>query len=426
MKKKICERIATGQSYWYNFIILCLDNGGFNFSVNMLSHLTIVPYYLSELTNSNLIIGLAPTIFVMGQMLPQVFIANYINGLKQRKSYLLKIVTAERAGILLVFLSVLLFAGHGGALAIATFLFSYAVFTTTMGLTSPAHSDLVARSITRRRGMFYGVSFFFGGVSGIIGARLAAGFLETRPFPESYIQIFGLALIVSLITLLLWLSIMEPKYQYSPRRLKSTEYLRHLGEILRTNKEYTKFLIVRIILNFCEIATPFYIVYAKESFKISSGTVGLLSLIMIVAQTLSHLIWGYVGDRFGFKRVLQMVTLLGLAATLTALTASNASAFFAVFILVGAMYSSVQVANVNLAIEFSSPDQTPTFVGLMNTVQAPALALAPLIGGLLADNFGYQVTITVGLLLFAFAAVFCTLYMKDPRELRKETEESMS
>ena len=80
--------------------------------------------------------------------------------------------------------------------------------------------------------------------------------------------------------------------------------------------------------------------------------------------------------------------------------------FFAVFILVGAMYSSVQVANVNLAIEFSSPDQTPTFVGLMNTVQAPALALAPLIGGLLADNFGYQVTITVGLLLFAFAAVF--------------------
>lgn len=123
MKKKICERIATGQSYWYNFIILCLDNGGFNFSVNMLSHLTIVPYYLSELTNSNLIIGLAPTIFVMGQMLPQVFIANYINGLKQRKSYLLKIVTAERAGILLVFLSVLLFAGHGGALAIATFLF---------------------------------------------------------------------------------------------------------------------------------------------------------------------------------------------------------------------------------------------------------------------------------------------------------------
>lgn len=420
LNKQLKEQINSGQSYWYNFIILCLDNGGFNFAVNMLSHLTIIPYYLSELTDSNIIIGLAPMIFVLGRLLPQVFVANYVNGLKQRKGYIVKIVTAERVGILFIFLSVLLFAGRGGFWAIFTFLISYAVFTTTMGMVMPAHIDLVARSINKKRGIFYGVSFFVGGIAGIIGARLAARFLELKAFPLSYIYIFGLALIVPVFTLTFWYFIKEPRYQYTPRRLATGEYLKHLINLLKTNKEYSKFLIVRTVLNLCELATPFYAIYAKQKFDISPGVVGIFTMVMIVSQTISHLIWGYIGDRYGFKRVLQMVTLLGMAATIVALSATSINIFYVVFILVGAMYSSVLVANVNLAIEFSKPDQTPTFVGLMNTLQAPALALAPLVGGLLADNFGYKVTIFIGLLLFAFSAVFSSLYMKDPRELKKE------
>ncbi len=420
LNKKMKEKITSGQSYWYNFIILVLDSGGFNFAANMLSHLTIIPYYLSELSNSNIVIGMAQTIYVLGTFMPQVFIANYVNGLERRKRYIVKIVVAQRIGILSIFLSVLIFAKQGGFLAISTFLLAFAIFTITNGLMSPAHTDLVARSITRKRGIFYGVSFFIGGICGIMGAQLATRFLEMKVFPVSYYYIFGLALIVPMMTMVFWYFIKEPKYQYQITGMKTKEYFKHLVEIIKTEKEYSKFLLVRTVLNLCEIATPFYIVYAKLRFGISAGTVGLFTMVTIISQTVSHLIWGYIGEHFGFKRVLQMVAVLGVTATIIALIATNVNIFYLVFVLVGAMYSSVQVANVNLAIEFSKPNETPTYVGLMNTFQAPALALAPLIGGLLADNYGYRLTFFVGLLLFSFSVVFCSIYMKDPRQLKKE------
>jgi MFS family permease len=420
LNKKMKEKITSGQSYWYNFIILVLDSGGFNFAANMLSHLTIIPYYLSELSNSNIVIGMAQTIYVLGTFMPQVFIANYVNGLERRKRYIVKIVVAQRIGILSIFLSVLIFAKQGGFLAISTFLLAFAIFTITNGLMSPAHTDLVARSITRKRGIFYGVSFFIGGICGIMGAQLATRFLEMKVFPVSYYYIFGLALIVPMMTMVFWYFIKEPKYQYQITGMKTKEYFKHLVEIIKTEKEYSKFLLVRTVLNLCEIATPFYIVYAKLRFGISAGTVGLFTMVTIISQTVSHLIWGYIGEHFGFKRVLQMVAVLGVTATIIALIVTNVNIFYLVFVLVGAMYSSVQVANVNLAIEFSKPNETPTYVGLMNTFQAPALALAPLIGGLLADNYGYRLTFFVGLLLFSFSVVFCSIYMKDPRQLKKE------
>lgn len=420
LSKKVIDKITSGQSYWYNFIILVLDSGGFNFAVNMLSHLTIIPYYISELSDSNIVIGMAQTIFFLGTFLPQGFIANYVNGLKQRKRYIVKMVVAQRIGILLVFLSVIFFAKHGGFLAISTFLLAYAVFTITNGLMSPAHTDLVARSITRKRGIFFGVSFFVGGIGGIIGAQLATKFLEVKVFPVSYIYIFGIALIVPTITMVFWHFIKEPKYRYKTTRMKTNEYFKHLVEILKTDKEYSKFLLVRTVLNLCEIATPFYIVYAKMRFGISAGTVGLFTLLTIISQTVSHLIWGYIGEHLGFKRVLQMVAVLGITATIIALAATNVNVFYVVFVLVGAMYSSVQVANVNLAIEFSKPNETPTYVGLMNTFQAPAMAIVPLIGGFLADNYGYRLTFFIGFLLFSFSAIFSSLYMKDPRQVKKE------
>ncbi|MFW5991630.1 MAG: MFS transporter [Halanaerobiaceae bacterium] len=418
--KQIRDQIKSGNSYWYNFFILSLDSGAFNFAINMLSHLTIVPYYISTLTDSNFIIGLAPVIFIMGRFFPQVFAANYVNGLKQRKRYLVTWVAAERVGILLIFLSVFFFAEQDGFIAIFSFLVAYAFFSTTLGMVMPAHSDLVARSIDKNRGIFYGVSFFVGGIAGIIGAQLASRYLDLMPFPISYYYVFGLPIIVTTISLIFWYFIKEPKFEYETKRMETREYIQFLIKLLKENIEYSKFILVRIVLNLCEIATPFYSVYATIKFDISPGVVGLFTMVMLVSQSFANLLWGYIGNKYGFKRVLQCVTLLGITATILALTATKYYIFYFVYVLVGAMYSSVNVANVNLAIEFSRPDMTPTFVGLMNTLQAPALAFASMFGGIIADSFGYSVTIFIGLLLFAFSAIFTTLFMKDPREIKEE------
>jgi MFS family permease len=76
---------------------------------------------------------------------------------------------------------------------------------------------------------------------------------------------------------------------------------------------------------------------------------------------------------------------------------------------------------MSLGIEFSEPGETPTYVGLLNSAQAIPLAMAPLLGGVIADIFNYEVTITLGLVLFSIALVYVTFSMTDPRKMAKQS-----
>jgi predicted MFS family arabinose efflux permease len=61
---------------------------------------------------------------------------------------------------------------------------------------------------------------------------------------------------------------------------------------------------------------------------------------------------------------------------------------------------------MTLTLDFGTDDEKPTYVGLANTLIAPATILAPLIGGWLADQAGYSATF-----LFAAAASLITIFV---------------
>jgi MFS family permease len=224
-------------------------------------------------------------------------------------------------------------------------------------------------------------------------------------------------LVVTGLSLSFWAIIKEPKYELPVKQRSVREYLAHLKSILRRQTEYRKFLIVRIILNLCEVATPFFGVYANIRFEMRPGVFGTFTMVLLVAQGASTLMWGYIGDRWGFKPVLQIAASFGVLAAVLALTAPRYEFFFIVYALIGAMFSAALISNMNLGIEFSEPGETPTYVGLLNSAQAIPLAVAPLIGGAVADLFNYRVTIGLGLALFSFALVYVTMFMTDPRKL---------
>lgn len=415
------EKQVKNRLYWVNFSLLSLDSGAFSFAVNMFSHLTIVPYYLSRLTDSSTIIGLGPVIFILGMYLPQAFAANFINSLRQRKKYLVAFAVGERVGILLMWLAVFFLATSSSVFSIGVFLMCYGVFTISVGMFLPAHTDLVARSIPVNRGMFYGVSHFMGGMAGIVGTQLASYYLDTFAFPTDFYRIFGLPLLVTGMSLLFWIVIKEPAYHLPIQKRSATVYIKHLKDILVRRTEYRKFVIVRIVLNLCEVATPFFGVYAAIRFDLQPGVFGIFTMVVLVSQGLSTLLWGYIGDRWGFKPVLQIAASFGVAAAALALTAPRYEVFFAVYALIGAMFSAALISNMNLGIEFSEPGETPTYVGLLNSAQAIPLAMAPLLGGVIADIFNYEVTITLGLVLFSIALVYVTFSMTDPRKMAKQS-----
>jgi len=54
------------------------------------------------------------------------------------------------------------------------------------------------------------------------------------------------------------------------------------------------------------------------------------------------------------------------------------------------------------------------YVGMANTLIAPATILAPFLGGLLADSAGYRTTFIVAAVVGLFTAFMLVRFVRDP------------
>ena len=71
---------------------------------------------------------------------------------------------------------------------------------------------------------------------------------------------------------------------------------------------------------------------------------------------------------------------------------------------------------ITMSLEFGKESERPTYVGMANTLVAPAAIIAPLIGGLLADAFGYGTTFVTSAVLALVASIMLMLLVNDPKE----------
>jgi predicted MFS family arabinose efflux permease len=71
----------------------------------------------------------------------------------------------------------------------------------------------------------------------------------------------------------------------------------------------------------------------------------------------------------------------------------------------------------NLTYELAPPDDTARFLGVTFTVIAPALAIGPLVAGVIAGLTSYTVLFAVSALLAVVGLVAATLRFREPRRL---------
>jgi len=69
-----------------------------------------------------------------------------------------------------------------------------------------------------------------------------------------------------------------------------------------------------------------------------------------------------------------------------------------------------------MILQFGSDQQRPLYIGLSNTLVAPATILAPLLAGLIANITGYSTAFLVSALGGIAAAAILIIMVKDPRQ----------
>jgi len=375
------------KNYRWNFFWMALDNMMFFFIFMGLSPYTVLPYYVQHFTDSSILIGMIPAVYILGNTLPQPFMARFLANKAERKKYLVVAAFFQRFGILgFLFLSIIQpLLNLPSTLTLVIFFAMMILQNTASGFYVPAWIDFMGKMIPRKKGMLFGISNFLGGLLGIAMGALLTYLLDSYPYQQAIQVIFGISFLASMISFGAILSWRESVPPLADETQKKPE---NHNKPLK-NKNFTRYLVFRGLMVVLEIGTSYYTLAALAKGDITPGQIGIFTTLMSLAETIVNPVWGWLGDKKGFINVVKISALLGVAAALMAANLNTLTAFYGVFILAGLMVSGFQITNFNTIYEFSPADQVPYYTAASQIALSPLSGVIPFIGGALINSFGY-------------------------------------
>lgn len=420
MEAQTPESILRDKHFPYNFIVNVLDGGAFGFGMGFASFSTIIPLFISSLTDSAILIGLIPAIHTLGWQLPQLFIARSVSQKKRYKPMALALTIQER--IPFMGLAVLAWFSPGlkssTTLLIAFFMLAWQAIGA--GFTATPWQSLIAKIVPNGRwGLFLGTQAAAMNLLAGVSAVLAGLILDNNDSPIDFTLCFLLAcvgLIVSYFSLSLTREEDSRPIEISQSK---ASYWGDLVSILKVDKSFRWFLLVRMLAQVATLGFAFYTVYAVRYLGVSEIYIGFMTGIMTIAQTIANPLMGWVGDHWIHRGVMTIGVFSAVVSAAVAWISPSPEWFFLVFALAGIANVGIWTISMTLTLEFGNENNRPVYIGLANTLVAPTALLFPLMGGWLADNYGYPSTFIASVLGGIATIAVMIFFLRTPNENRK-------
>jgi MFS family permease len=407
------------QNLKYNITVGLLDGGLFGAALGFASFSTVLPLFVASMTTSALLIGLVPAIHSVGWQLPQLFTASHVSRLRKYKPNVLMMTLHERAPFLGFAVVALLLPTIGlKAGLIITF-----TLLTWQGLgggfTANSWTSMISKIIPpETRGTFFGLQAGLANLF-ISGSAVAAGYL--LDYLDSPLDFAACFLLASIFFALSWFALAQTREPEDTEKVipeEKTHFWDDSKKILRKDPNFNWFLTARFLSQFATMGFSFYIIYALRRFNMDAVTAGFLTATLTISQTVANIGMGRIGDRIGHRA---MLILGAFAALLSAVLAWNAASilwFYPIYILTGLANVSIWTIGMVMTVDFGSETERPLYIGLSQTLTAPATIIAPLIGGWIVDAAGFIPTFSISIVLSIVMIGVLIFLVKDPRTHR--------
>lgn len=411
------------RNFRYNFTVNVVDGAFFGFGLGFSSFVTIIPLFVSTLTESSVIIGFITSLHVVGWHLPQLLTANYVARLHRLKPFVMLMTINERWPFFGLAVVAYIAAQIGATAALVLTLIMVLIHSLGAGLTATAWQTMLSKVMTQQRlGMFYGAQSAAANLLAAVGAIVAGALLTGLDSPMDFVLCFGIAGVMMVISGGFLAATREPVDENAPvvERRKPKDFWRKLGQLLRENTNFRWFLTARVIAVFAWMAANFYTLYAVRHFDVDEQTLGVMTSLLLVSQTICSPIFGWLGDHGGHRRVFAVGILLMALGAVLATIAPNVTWFYLIFCLTG-MSNAVQwTSTMGLTAEFGSDAERPYYIGLTNTIIGPAALIAPLFGGWLVDAVSFNAMFIVAGAAGLISMALMQVLVRDPRHLKTE------
>ena len=378
---------------------------------------TFLPAYLHMLSGSNTVVGLGLALQQLGGVLSPIVGANQIEHRTKVMPAALWMGGLARMQIIGMALAGWFLSGQSRVVAIIGFMFLFGLF---MGTQRVVFSMLLAKVIPiSRRGR---LQAWRNATGGLIAAGLAylAGryFIDANLFGNGYSTTFIFAFaLTSLGLTALRLLMIEPEPPTVRPRSRLIDRFKDFPALL-AEKGFLYFMIVQMLAITARMAVPFYILFASSTIELNGKNLGLLSLAFLGADTISNLVWGYLGDKTGFRLVMLLSLLVWVGSTVLLMGAHDFLPIFMAFFGLGAAQSGYMMSAGTMILEFGERDEMPMRIAFSATAEGIMGSIGPLLGGVISSTLGYGPMFSISIAFLIAALIVLITLVKEPRTAR--------
>jgi hypothetical protein len=378
----------------------------------------VVVAFLSVLTQSPLILGLAVPLRDGAWALPQFWVSCYLQNIPNKISVYRKISYLRIAawGLLAATVNFV----RSPNIILVAFLVVFTFSSLINGLGGLPFMEVVAKTIPpERRGEFFAWRLAVGGL-GSIGASILvrilldpAGLIK---FPGNYGILATGYFIFASSGVLFFNHIKETSDSEIQPRVSAGIQFRHAINLFGKNKAHRQFISMWSLLLIAGVATPFFAIYVQQQLGGSKAMIGIYLGVYTATNLLVNLIFGSVSKKIGNGRIMVIACICGLMMSLMVLLLSIVAVplrissetasylLIPVFVLSGMRTSGIGVSGNSLMLDISPATERSLFVGFTNSLLGIVL-LATGLGGLIMNSFGFQVLVVITILANGLAMI---------------------
>jgi MFS family permease len=273
---------------------------------------------------------------------------------------------------------------------------------------------LFGRTIpSEKRGRLLGYQQLLGGIGGIFGGFLIKVILAMK-FPDvstnySILFFFG-ASFLTVAGFLLFLLKDNSDRVPSQAQHSFFEYIAKLPYYIKNNKRFVTLMITHGLFSFNGLASPLYILFAKNRFHFTEGSVTTLMYFQLIGSLAGGVIWGLLSHNKGNKFTIQVSIVMNMAvAALAAYLALFDTNIFFFLTIVIIFFSGILLGAwlgfTNALFEVVREEDQPVYIAISSTLLFP-LSFITFLGGILADwlSFSGVFMLVIIFMIFAFYA----------------------
>ncbi len=417
--RSLAEGEFAKRHFKRNFFFGVSNGVLFNFAWAFIGTSTVLPLFISKLTSSQLLIGLASTLEALGWFLPQVAIAAITLHRRSQMPVYLKAAVLRAVSFLLFAVLVLVLGKQHSTYLLWTFFFLFSIYSFGGGLGGVAFMDMVGKSIpVEKRGSFFGARMLVGGGLSVLAGFLIQGILDAYDFPHNFGVLFLIASVLIILALACVTMMKEPTAPALRERRTIKQNLALGLRIARADRTYRMLILVRVAIGCYVMGLPFYIIYASKFLHIPSSMAGVFLSIQMAGYLSSNLLWAYLSNRSRNRLVLVFSAFFSSACPLLVL----ASLIFgiplwvygAVFFFLGTTISGLDLGYMNYLLQIAPEEGRPIYLGFFNTVVGPTIFLSA-VGGLIIQVSSFAFLYAL-LFVLSLVAIYLSLSLKNMKE----------